>query len=68
VCKLLDPYIREAKWWTEEPWRDPKWVIDTKNEITFYGVGAWHGIEHISQCFGQDVAAVARDGSVGLFL
>jgi len=66
VCKLLDPHIRETKWWSDEPWHDPKWVIDAENEITFYGVSAWYGIDHISQCFGQDVAVVARDGSVGL--
>jgi len=66
VCKLLDMHIRETKWWSDEPWREMKWVIDTERKITFYGVSAWHGIEHISQCFGQDVAVVAMDGSVGL--
>jgi len=66
VCQLLDMHIYEAKWWSDEPWGESKWVMDTERKITFKGVSAWHGIEHISQCFGQDVAVVAQDGSVGL--
>jgi len=66
VCKLLDMHIRETKWWSDEPWMDTKWVIDVDRSITYVGVDAVYGVEHIFQYCGQDVAVVAQDGSVGL--
>jgi len=66
VCQLLEMHIRKTKWWSDEPWMDKKLVIDVDNCITYVGVNAVHGVEHVSQYYSNDIAVVAKNGSVGL--
>jgi len=69
VHYLLDKHIHGINSWAnslDTPWRESKWVIDDEKDIIFMTVNAWYGTKHLSEFYWQDVAVVAKDGSVAL--